>query len=77
MRNLNIFRKIFTAVSAAVLCLSLSVMTAFCVQNDTVSSPETASAGGNNKICIIIGIALVAVGAFGFAVLKIKEREKT
>lgn len=77
MRISNIFSKIFTAASAVVLSLSLSIMTAFCVQNETRSSPETTMAGGNNRISIIIGIVLLAIGTVGFALLKIREREKS
>ena len=76
MRTSNIFAKIFTAFSAVMMSLSLSVMTAFCAENETRSSPETSMSGGNNRICIIIGITLVAVGTVGFALLKIREREK-
>ncbi len=77
MRISKAFPKIFTAASAVMFSLSLAVITAFCAENETRSSPETAMAGSNNRISLLIGIILVAVGAVGFAVLKIREREKT
>ncbi|MBQ3692864.1 MAG: hypothetical protein II931_06055 [Clostridia bacterium] len=77
MRFLNNFPKIFTSVSAAMFIFSMSVITALCVGNETDSSPETAMTGGNNTISIIIGIVLLAVGSVGFAVLKIREKEKS
>lgn len=77
MRILNKLPKIFTTASAVMLSLSLSVLTVFCVSDETRSSPETAMTGGDGNLSIIIGIILIAIGLVGFAVLKIKERGKS
>ena len=77
MRIFDIFSRFCTAASAVIFAMSLSLLNAFCVHDETVSSPQTVMTGGESNISIIIGIVLLAIGTVGFVILKIKEREKS